>query len=81
MTNQEKLSRIKLWQQSVNVHPLTCGNNSKHSLLEPVERDGEVILVCKDCEYTQSKIPAAVFKISEEFLTKSPFDYFDSKFN
>ncbi|MDD4530920.1 MAG: hypothetical protein PHO80_05230 [Candidatus Gracilibacteria bacterium] len=36
------------------VHPLTCGNNSSHQNLIPVEENGEVILKCLDCNYTQT---------------------------
>ena len=36
-------------------HPLTCGNNSNHAVLEP-SRDtqaGIIIMYCPECDYTQ----------------------------
>jgi hypothetical protein len=39
------------WKQ--RLHPLTCGNDSKHTLLFPFCEDGKVQLICRDCEYTQ----------------------------
>jgi len=50
------------WQQMGNVHqfmskvhPLTCGNDSNHTPLYPFfdEAKGIVVLICRDCDYTQ----------------------------
>ncbi|MDP3770716.1 MAG: hypothetical protein Q8R16_00255 [bacterium] len=58
LSNAEKIARIRAFQES-GFHQLTCGNNSDHDSLEPEERDGAVILVCREarCDYTQSFIP------------------------
>lgn len=65
MSNKDKLELIKEYQESGIVHPLTCGNDSSHNLLEAVEDKGKVILRCTDCEYVQGNIPKFVYKIKE----------------
>jgi transposase-like protein len=57
VTNTEMIERIKAWQEAWWLHPLTCGNDSSHTKLEPAERDGKVVLVCRDCDYVQEFIP------------------------
>ncbi len=34
-------------------HPLTCGNDSRHTPLYPYFNGERVVLVCRDCGYTQ----------------------------
>lgn len=53
MDNNELIEKVKALQANEKLHPLTCGNNSKHALLEPVEQGGEVVLRCNDCDYVQ----------------------------
>ncbi len=53
-STEELMSRIRKWQTSGRFHPLTCGNNSEHAVLEPVYEKGEIILVCPDCTYVQN---------------------------
>ena len=53
MTNTEHMEVIKRFQCNPRVHPLTCGNNSSHSLLFPVDVAGELFLYCPDCDYKQ----------------------------
>ena len=53
MTNTEHIEVIKRFQCNPRVHPLTCGNNSSHSLLFPVDVAGELFLYCPDCDYKQ----------------------------
>lgn len=60
MTNQEIIGKVNRWQNSVLVHPLTCGNDSRHQVLVPRELDGKVVLVCLDCDYVQDHIPEIV---------------------
>lgn len=60
MINYIKILKIEAWQNNPMVHPLTCGHNSKHSKLIPVEENGEVILKCVDCNYFQRYIPKVV---------------------
>jgi hypothetical protein len=53
MTNTERREIIMSFQSNPQVHPLTCGNNSSHSLLFPVDVAGELFLYCPDCDYKQ----------------------------
>lgn len=57
LTNERKIANVQRWQAASWMHPLTCGNDSGHANLEPVERDGKVVLICKDCPYVQEWIP------------------------
>lgn len=57
MTNELKIDRIRAWQNAGYVHPLTCGVSSLHENLDPVEKDGNVILRCPTCGYEQTWIP------------------------
>ncbi len=63
MTNAEKIEAITSWLESGELHPLTCGNDSGHSVLVPEEENGNVILKCSDCDYTQSHIPPVVLEL------------------
>ncbi len=47
------------WQQTESIHPLTCGNDSTHALLKPIESEYGVRLECSDCPYHQ-EIPSMV---------------------
>lgn len=60
MTNQERMDVVNSYQDNPFVHPLTCGNNSSHDNLVPVEKSGEVILQCPNCIYKQP--------LSDEFI-------------
>ena len=62
MTDDPKtvIERVRAWQANGMVHPLTCGNDSSHAKLVPVEADGKVILTCSDCDYRQDWIPNIV---------------------
>lgn len=53
MTNAERRELIMSFQSNPQVHPLTCGNNSSHSPLLPVDVSGELFLCCPDCDYRQ----------------------------
>lgn len=67
MTNAEKIRLIEKYQSCPHVHPLTCGKGTGgHQNLVPVERDGAVILICKDCDYIQTDIPECVIDL--EFI-------------
>ena len=53
--------KITAWQMDQSLHPLTCGNNSKHRVLIPgVNEYDAVILECQDCDYIQTHIPKCV---------------------
>jgi len=50
--------RIYDYQKNPVFHPLTCGINSGHKLLEPkIIDENKVILFCRDCNYVQEFIP------------------------
>ena len=53
-------AKIKAWQANGMVHPLTCGQDSRHRILVPAATTSGVILSCRDCNYQQLKIPAIV---------------------
>lgn len=53
LTNKQKIKILTSYQQNKMVHPLTCGINSNHQNLIPIEENDEVILRCLDCSYTQ----------------------------
>ena len=61
MTNTEIIERVRKWQGRGNVHPLTCGVDSQHDDLVPVEIDGVVVLRCPTCQNIQKRIPDCVF--------------------
>ena len=70
--NEEILENIELYQKSCIFHPLTCGNNSQHSLLEGKIVDGKVILVCPDCDYTQENFGIPKTEVLKQILEESP---------
>ena len=58
---QTVLAAIRAHQSDQTKHPLTCGNDSSHSLQgqgrpHPGGRT-QVLLVCNDCTYRQTYIP------------------------
>ena len=63
MTNSEIIAAVERWQADTRVHSLTCQNhNQSDALLKPVEKSGQVMLVCPDCGYCQLSIPDAVLQ-------------------
>jgi len=62
MTRQEKIKAIEEWQNSGEMHPLTC-IKSAHGPLTPVEKgDDGIVLLCPQCGYFQEWVPDVVFK-------------------
>jgi hypothetical protein len=59
-TNQKIINAIKVWQTNPFLHPLTCGNDSRHRNLEPFDDNGIIKLKCIDCDYIQDFIPECV---------------------
>ena len=57
MNNEDIINKITEHQKNPMFHPLTCGNDSRHNLLIPIEKGGNVILICPDCNYEQYYIP------------------------
>lgn len=63
------IEKVKLWQRTPFLHPLTCANSSNHSKLEPLqESDSEIVLICPNCGYRQAYIPRGVLMVSEHDL-------------
>ena len=63
ITIKEKIKAITKWQNCNCVHPLTCRNNGcNHVPLKPIEKEGKVMLVCRDCDYEQEYLPEYVLK-------------------
>jgi len=70
LTNSQIIERVKAWQSAGFVHPLTCIGSSKHPLLEPVEKDGKVILRCPKCKREQLNIPPSILTITPEMMAE-----------
>lgn len=67
---EAQIEAINSWQKCGHLHPLTCGNDSRHKPLEAFQlRDGVVALRCPDCEYVQSHVPGVVFQRWENILS------------
>ena len=80
MTNKEIIKQIARWQVSDYTHGLTCGSDTcNHVLLEPVEKNGKVVLVCptEGCGYEQSYIPPCVLNANIEKMEHSIMSIFD----
>jgi hypothetical protein len=74
MKNEEIIKKITRWQACDCVHGLTCGlNDCDHVLLEAIEKDGKVILVCptEGCSYEQEYIPECVLNADLDKTEKS----------
>lgn len=67
MNNQEIINIISRMQSLRNMHPLTCGNDSRHRRLYGAEKDGKIILKCPDCNYEQENFPLMDEKMLERF--------------
>ena len=69
-SNEDIIRIVNKYQNFGIVHELTCGADSRHQALEPLERDGKVVLVCPTCGEVQEKIPEFVLG-SEEMIDYS----------
>ena len=45
---------VRGWQANLKLHPLTCGRDSSHPVLEAEDVDGAVRLYCAACDWTQA---------------------------
>jgi hypothetical protein len=70
ITNSDLLQNIRKYQRSPLVHHLVCGDNKEHGILFGEERDGRVVLFCRECDYVLEDIPV--------FLKKKPFLILDN---
>lgn len=67
MTNPEIIAAVERWQTDSRLHPLTCCNGSQcHAPLKPIEKAGQIMLECPDCEYCQATIPDVVLEWNGE---------------
>jgi hypothetical protein len=55
MPLQDKVDKINAWQNNSMLHPLTCGNDSSHPILEPFLDfyDKNIGIRCLECGWTQ----------------------------
>lgn len=63
LNNEEVINRINAHQKNEMLHPLTCRKNSLHALLEPIEKNGRVILICPTCGHKQVNWPTFILEI------------------
>ena len=70
VTNQQIIEKVLQWQNAGFVHPLTCGNDSRHQDLLAKELDGKVVLYCLHCNYVQDWIPEEVLSNYVERMQK-----------
>jgi hypothetical protein len=64
-----KLKALDWLQNRSNLHPLTCGNDSRHTnLVGGVTENGQVYMECVDCDYIQLGIPEHVWQTYISFL-------------
>lgn len=61
MNQEDVKQRIKDYQQADGVQPLICGLNSKHEKLYPKVLEQGLVLLCPNCNYTQTYIPDLFF--------------------
>jgi hypothetical protein len=72
-TRQDRIiAKVRAWQRSGSVHPLTCGTDGKHGLLKPYKDGASVVLRCPD--YAYEHIPPIVFDDSFAQSTKAEFE-------
>jgi len=63
MTNQEIIAAVERWQTDPRLYPLTCCSSSQvHAPLRAVEKGGQILLECPNCEYCQASIPDVVLQ-------------------
>ncbi|WP_274469211.1 MULTISPECIES: hypothetical protein [unclassified Paenibacillus] len=62
MNHEEIKQRIRDYQQADGVQPLTCANNNKHEKLYPKVLEEGLVLLCPNCNYTQTYIPDLFFE-------------------
>ncbi|MDE1970215.1 MAG: hypothetical protein KGI50_01400 [Patescibacteria group bacterium] len=49
----DDLNALEDYQKEPYVHPLTCGHDSTHPLLEPIIMNNVLYLWCPECDYRQ----------------------------
>ena len=63
MTNPEIIAAIERWQTDPRLYPLTCCTSAvTHTPLQPIEKAGQIILVCPDCGHRKHDIPEDVLE-------------------
>lgn len=79
LTNAEKVEKINRFQKGGYFHELTCGVDTCRSLLEAIEKDGVVLLVCNHpgCDYSQNYIPEVILAQDYDALDEQRKHWFD----
>jgi hypothetical protein len=63
VTNPEIIAAVERWQTDSRLYPLTCRIDGQvHAPLQPIERGGQIILVCPDCGHREAQIPDVVLE-------------------
>ena len=63
MTNPEIIAAVERWQTDPRLCPLTCrASGDVHGPLQPIEKDGHIMLVCPNCGCSEDEIPDVVLK-------------------
>lgn len=75
ISNKETLEAIKLWQNNILMHPMTC---TCGEMLKPQEEEDRIILVCSSCgpkcDYKQENIPKPVIEAyTDGFLERNRY--------
>lgn len=61
------LDKVKSWQSSPYVTPLTCRKCESKEKLEPKKQDRKIVLVCPKCRWVQPYVPKPVMNHSIDF--------------
>ncbi len=76
MDNFSKIAQINRYQNSMSVHPLTCGFcDERKDLLQPAIKDDQVVLFCPTCKSIQKDVPGIVYEIDIDIM-EGNFDKF-----
>jgi hypothetical protein len=60
LTNPDIIRIVNKWQTAGFVNVMTCSTDGCKTVLEPIERKGEVLLKCPACAYEEKMIPEVV---------------------
>jgi hypothetical protein len=65
LTNSDIIRIVTKWQKAGFVHEMTCATDGCKTVLEPIERKGEVRLKCPACVHEEAMIPQKVLNSEE----------------
>ena len=67
MTNPEIIAAVERWQTDPRLYPMICRTSAMiHAPLQPIERAGQIQLVCPDCGHCENQIPNVVLEWNGE---------------